>query len=295
MKTCQADACGKVILFGEHSVVYGYPAIAMPLMNIRLKATVAKTDSDKIEEPDLEIREKLVQTIETARQLLGINCRISLKITSQIPIGAGLGSSAALNVAVTRALAKLEGMKRTAAQTAATAFEMEKIYHGTPSGIDTTVSSNEKPIYFIKGQNPDFIAAKQISLVIANTGTRAPTKQVVAEVREKREKDTGKYDQIMAEIGEISGNARQCLQEGNVKMIGTLMNRNQKLLEQLGVSSPELNRLIATATDNGALGAKLSGAGKGGCIVAVAESKKKAEGIADALRVVSKNAFHVTV
>ncbi len=283
----KADACGKVILFGEHSVVYGYPAIALPLKNLRITAIAEESDKDLIEEENPEKKEKIQQSLNTARQMLGISQKFRIKLISKIPIGAGLGSSAALNVALLRALKP--GI--TAEKTAEAAYEMEKIFHGTPSGIDTTVSAYEKPIFFIKGQKPEFIAVNPLNLVIANTGDRVPTKQVVAEVREKREKETEKYDTIMAKIGEISENARKHLEKGNINQIGLLMSQNQKLLEQIGVSSPELDNLISIALENGALGAKLSGAGRGGCIIELSKDRESAERIKEGLEKHAKEAF----
>lgn len=280
METRQGDACGKVILFGEHSVVYGYPAIAVPLKNLRITVIAEESDKDLIEEESPEKKEKVQQSLNTARQMLGISQKFRIKLISKIPIGAGLGSSAALNVALLRALK--QGI--TVEKTAEVAYEMEKIYHGTPSGIDTAVSAYEKPIFFIKGQKPEFIAVKPLNIVIANTGDRVPTKKVVAEVREKREKEPEKYDRIMAKMGEISENARKHLEKGNINEIGLLMSQNQKLLEQIGVSSPELDNLISIALENGALGAKLSGAGKGGCIVAIAKDRESAERIKEGLK-----------
>ncbi len=285
----QASACGKIILFGEHSAVYGYPAIAIPLKDLRITAIIEESVSDIIEENDQEKKDKIRKSLDTARELLGINKKFRIKLISKIPIGAGLGSSAALNVALLRALKQ----DITAEKTSEVAYEMEKIYHGTPSGIDTTVSAYEKPIFFIKMQKPEFIEVKPLNLVIANTGDRVPTKQVVAEVRERKEKEPEKYSKLMEEMGKIAVEAKSQLKEGSDEAIGKLMNRNQDLLEQIGVSSPELYELIAEAKKNGALGAKLSGAGKGGCIFVLAKNEKEAEKIRKHLK--AKEAFSVEV
>ncbi len=280
MKINKGEACGKIILFGEHSAVYGYPAIAVPLKQLRITAFTEESENDIIEEEDAEKKAKLQQSLDTARKMLGITKKFRLKLVSEIPIGAGLGSSAALNVALVRALKQ----DVSAEKTAEAAYEMEKIYHGTPSGIDTTVSSYEKPIYFIKGQKPEFIDVQHLELAIANTGNRVPTKQVVAEVRERKEKEPEKYGELMEAMGKIAAEAKKKLKDGTPEEIGKLMNKNQELLEQIGVSCIELDELILAARKNGALGAKLSGAGKGGCIVAVAQNKGDAERIREHIK-----------
>ena len=288
----EASACAKLILLGEHSVVYGYPAIAVPLPSLRLHVRLKWADRDLVKasvEP--EDTGKIVQSLNVARKFLNYNKHMEIEINSGFPMKARLGSSAALNVAIVKALADMECASLSTERISSIAYEMEKIFHGTPSGIDTTVSAYEKPIYFIKGKPPEFIKIKKpLSIIIANTGISASTKEVVAEVRSRREAEPGKYDAIFSKIGEISRKGRECIEEGNIDELGRLMSQNQQLLKEIGVSSPEIDRLVDVSMKNGSLGAKLTGAGKGGCIAALA-SPEDAGRIAEALKRHSMEAF----
>ncbi len=287
MKTYKGSACAKVILFGEHSVVYGYPAIAAPLQNAILDCFIKKSDKfavkASLEDDD---KERIIEAVKTAMELLKIKeFPAELRIRSNFPTKAGLGSSAALSVAIVRALSK-EGLSND--EVYSIAYEMEKIFHGNPSGIDNTVSAYKKTIYYIKGQKPEFIEIGQnFCLVVANTGDRALTRTVVAEVKERKKENPQKYEKIFENIGNITNEAREQLKKGNLERIGELMNRNQECLSQIGVSSTELDQLIAASLKSGALGAKLTGTGRGGCIIALAKNKNIA-GIVKQLKPFSK-------
>ena len=296
--SAEASACAKLILFGEHSVVYGYPAIAVPLTSLRLSITVQAARKDSVKAPGLVAadRQKLLESLSVARQQMRLSkAPLLITVSSQIPFRAGLGSSAAFSVALVRALARLTGKKLAAATVSQFAYELEKIYHGTPSGIDTTVSANEKPIFFIKGKPPQFIRlGSPLPLIIANSGSHVATKKVVADVRQRMENNPRQHAILFEKIGSIAMHARGFLEQGELVMVGKLMSLNQELLMELGVSSPALDRLVAKAHAHGALGAKLSGAGRGGCIVALAQ-RGTARKIFKALRLHGTEAFSVAV
>ncbi|HXD09988.1 MAG TPA: mevalonate kinase [Anaerolineales bacterium] len=208
---------------------------------------------------------------------------LEINISSTIPVASGLGSGAAVTVALTRAVASQIKYSMTDEQVNAFTYEIEKLYHGTPSGIDNTVITYARPVYFVKGQAMEtFQVGQPFTIVIGDTGISAPTKESVADVRKLWEADQTKWEKIFAEIGDISFSARRVIEEGWVKMLGALMDENHAYLQELTVSAPELDRLVTAARNAGALGAKMSGGGRGGNMIALAELEH-AEAVAKSL------------
>ncbi|MBI3033691.1 mevalonate kinase [Candidatus Woesearchaeota archaeon] len=291
-KNAEASACAKLILLGEHSAVYGHPAIAVPLPSLRLNVRLKDADSYQVKAPvGPEDAEKIIQSLKVAGQLLDSVRKLEIGISSGFPMKAGLGSSAALNVAIARGLAEMEGIQPATGRIAEIAYEMEKIFHGTPSGIDTTVSAWEKPIYFIKGKPPEFIKPKKpLTIVVAFTGISSSTREVVAEVRAARDAEPEKYDGIFRDIEKVSEQGRKCMETGNLDKLGMLMGQDHQLLRKIKVSSPEIEMLVEAAVKSGALGAKLTGAGRGGCVIALS-APEDARRISDALRMHSGDVF----
>ena len=280
-----ASAPGKIILFGEHAVVYGRPALAVPVTKVR--ATVEVSPSEYrgvwIDAPDIRLKAEL-KTIEHDHPLAVIlrtlfsqleldpYPSINIRISSAIPVASGLGSGAAVSVALIRALSAYIDRSASDEQVNRIAFELEKVYHGTPSGIDNTVITYAKPVYFQRGQPiRTFKPRKPFTIVIGDTGIPAPTKESVADLRKLWEADRRTWDAIFTRVGQIVDEARRAIEYGKIRELGKLMNQNQDLLQHMTVSSPELEQLIEAARDAGALGAKLSGGGRGGNMIALAE------------------------
>lgn len=279
-----AHAPGKVILFGEHAVVYGQPAVAVPVLDVRATAAiddapsgsgitvVAKDLNRTFHLFDVPRDDPLRVIVSATLARLGVGMRVDLKITvsSTIPVARGLGSGAAVSTAIARALGKHLGHWLTSRAVSDLVFETEKIYHGTPSGIDNTVIAFEKPVYFVKDKIRDvFWVRKPFQLVIGDTGIVSPTKVAVGDVRAAWKQDRKRYEEIFDEIGTLAHMGREAIETGDVEAIGRLMSANQKMLRLLDVSSPELEGLIEAARQGGALGAKLAGAGRGGNMIAV--------------------------
>ncbi|UCE04964.1 MAG: mevalonate kinase [bacterium] len=300
MISSYATASAKVILFGEHAVVYGQPAVAIPLLDVKASAEVALDPSIStplVEAKDLRIKTTLnkqsypdairhiIKAIELVNEKV-VKLPASgwrLTIWSKIPMATGLGSSAAISIAVLRALIKSMNKIVLSRDLIKYSFELEKIHHGTPSGIDNTVISVEKPILFRKDKEPVAINAKRMFFIIGDTGIGKSTADVVSQVAEARDKNIEYYDSIFDKIGFISRVGARALQDGDVSKLGRLMDENQSLLEKINVSSPELERLIKEAKLKGALGAKLCGAGQGGCMVAITKDGTTANIIAKSL------------
>ncbi|MCS6841563.1 MAG: mevalonate kinase [Roseiflexus sp.] len=295
-----ASAPGKIILCGEHAVVYGRPAIALPLSGIRARASVtsgAPGIGVRFDAPDLERRwllstapnDPLSELTLATLQQLGIveTPDIQITITSDIPIASGMGSGAAIATAIVRALAAAFGQNLSAAEVSALVYESEQRYHGTPSGIDNTVIAYEQAIWFQRRSEPPHLIeplpiATPFTLLIGDTGVRSATRLPVGEVRRRWQEDPACYEALFDQVAEIVHQARCALAEGDIAALGPLLDRNQELLEQIGVSSPELERLIAAARRAGAAGAKLSGGGWGGVMIALVDAETLAP-VRDAL------------
>jgi mevalonate kinase len=299
MISTHASASAKIILFGEHAVVYGQPAVALPVQDVRASAAVS-VDHD-IAQPIIEARDLKIEVPlggaypdavrHIARAIELVNEKVvplpksgwRITIWSKIPMGRGLGSSAAIGIAVLRALITAMGKTAIPTELIGLSFELEKIHHGTPSGIDNTVIAMEKPILFRKDREPAPIKASNLFFVVGDTGVAKKTLEVVAQVAEARSKNTEYFDRIFQQIGQIAQEGWRALRDGDSKKLGQLMNDNQTMLERLQVSSPELDSLIKAARLSGALGAKLCGAGKGGCMVAITRDGTAARSVADTL------------
>ena len=292
-----ASAPGKIILFGEHAVVYGRPALAVPVTQVH--ADVDVSDSPRpgiwIEAPDVNLQAELntlpsdhpiASVIHNFLFLLRVSRfpNLDIKIISTIPVASGLGSGAAVTVALTRALAAHLKYAMVDEEVNAFTYEIEKIHHGTPSGIDNTVVTYARPVYFVKGQPIETLqVGKPFTIVIADTGISAPTKESVGDVRRLWMNDRSRWETVFDKIGEISFTARRAIEAGKPELLGELMNENHDVLKTLTVSSPELDKLVEAAHRAGALGAKLSGGGRGGNMIALVEAEK-AETVSRTLR-----------
>jgi mevalonate kinase len=293
----RSSAPGKVILFGEHAVVYGQPAIAVPVTQVKATATVEAAPSGNgltIVASDLDERFTLARApqddpLAAAAQVTLAHLSTSepdaiLTIQSAIPIASGMGSGAAVSTALICALAKFLGRPLEPNQVSELVYEVEKIHHGTPSGIDNTVVAYEKPIYFVREKPVERLAVGEpFTLLIADTGKPSPTGKIVGRVRRNREREPAHYDALFDQIGDIANEARGAIENGDVEELGPLMDENHELLIELGVSSSLLDDLVETARLTGALGAKLSGAGQGGNMIALVEDDFAVE-VAEALR-----------
>lgn len=300
MPAFTATAPGKIILFGEHAVVYGRPAIAVPVFQIQARTVVSadplgQPGSVRVLAPDvgldawldeLDHEHPLKRTITNVLSELQV-ARLpacSLRVSSSIPVAAGLGSGAAVSVATIRALAAFLGHPLKDERVSALAYEVEKLHHGTPSGIDNTVVTYAMPVYFVKGQPIEILQpGSHFTIVIGDTGISSPTMVAVGDVRQLWLADPHRYEAIFDSAGEIVRRARACIENGMLQALGPLMDENQFLLEQMSVSSPELDRLVQAARQAGALGAKLSGGGRGGNMIALVHPER-GEQVAKALQ-----------
>jgi mevalonate kinase len=279
-----AYAPGKVILLGEHAVVYGYPAIAVPVTEVQAEAHVEAApvrQGTVIVAPDLDHHLLLRETTDDdplaciVRSTLAALKRerdpdLTITVTSTVPIARGMGSGAAVSTAIVRAVAQHFEQWLPSRAISELVYQTEVLYHGTPSGIDNTVVAFEKPIYFIRDRGWEvFWVGTPILLAIADTGIRSSTKEVVGDLRRRYQAEPVRYNLLFDRIGKVVKAARSAIEQGHTEALGSLMNENHALLQDLGVSCPELDRLVVAAQEGGALGAKLSGAGWGGNMIAL--------------------------
>lgn len=264
--------------------MYGQPALAAPLNSLQATATVSASRPGSgllIRAPDIAVQASLA---DAAAHALALTAQLTLEhlhcaepdaeieIRSSIPIASGLGSGAAVSAALARALAGYLARPLDPGELSSLVYEVEKIHHGTPSGIDNTVICYNMPVYFIKDREPEtFRAACAFGLVIADTGKPSPTREAVRGVRSRWEADRTTYERLFQHIGQIANQARAAIEHGDLDRLGALMNENHSALRAMGVSSPELEKLISRALSAGATGAKLSGGGQGGNMIALVD------------------------
>ncbi|MBI0584732.1 MAG: mevalonate kinase [Methanomassiliicoccus sp.] len=279
-----ASAPGKVILLGEHAVVFGRPAIALAI-DLRLRCEVAPSTAMTVNGHIMEGAGD--PYIATAVKENWKGGPLAIDISSTVPPGSGLGSSAAVTVATLGALAAAEGDIDPQA-VARRAFDVESLVQGRASPIDTSVSSHGGGIFISseRGENLLWEMARdtrrwfihdcevpEMTLVVGFTGRKAPTGPLVAKVRRYHDR-SGFAREIIDEIGGLTIDGLARLRAGDVEALGRLMTRDHNLLAILGVSTPELQKLVDAALPF-SYGAKLTGAGGGGSMIALTDAPEK--------------------
>lgn len=268
-----AHACGKVILLGEHAVVHGVPALAVGIER------GAEARADRAADTELVIESvratptdgtDLGRALSALLEALGVS-GVRIGATSALPVGCGLGSSAALGVAIARAIQELDGAplpERTLA--AATAWE--RVFHGNPSGIDTAAAVFGGCIWYTRQDGPvPLRLGRPFTLGVAVAGPAASTKRMVESVAQLAERRPAVFAKSLAGIEALVKNARLALEAGDLPGLGRLLDLNQMLLSGLMVSTEEIETACRLARTAGALGAKLTGAGGGGAVIALCD------------------------
>lgn len=280
-------AHSKLILIGEHSVVYGQPAIALPVTLLKTTVTISPIRNGQyIENSESRRRLDLMgDEFEGIRQLIlrllakfnSPRLTFSLEIDSNIPQGRGLGASAALATAITRAFYDFFDQELTDKELLYYANFAETITHGHASGIDVATVNSEQPLWFTKNVPTDpFELNLSGFLVIGDTGIKGYTSQAISIVQEKLREEKEEAESEIQILGELARDSKNFLTNNKLEALGKVMNKAHDTLCHLGVSHPRLNLLVETAMKNGALGAKLTGSGLGGVMVALAETEKQA-------------------
>ena len=297
---------GKVILVGEHFVVGEAPAIVAAVklfstvivnpdsnswttiasrsLNHIVRFKGEKSRAVKGGKNAIATLRPIHSLSEAAARHAGVKEQgMSIEIESEIPVGVGLGSSASIAVSTIAAILKLFQARIGRETIRELAYQSETMIHGAPSGIDQTIVTYGGVISYARGRPFTRVKPRRaLSLVIGNTGKVRSTGTMVTKVQERLNKSQVCRSQIMEAATSISARATRALQSANLQQLGNLMNLNQNLLQMVGASTVELDSLILAARRAGALGAKLTGAGGGGCMVALAQRGKEQQ-IADAI------------
>jgi mevalonate kinase len=315
---------GKIILLGEHSVVYGRPALAASLgVGCRATAIASSSASISVESGEkqrtfsqagsfkelgcvelLADRENSTAEREALRKafvaLLNSYEKplpdIALRIESDLPGGAGLGCSAAMGVAATRAIDELVGLNRNAIEVAQASMAWERVFHGTPSGIDSAMAAQGGIAVFYRGKPLQAVDAKVLPLmVIGHSGESASTRSMVEDVAHRHAQSPDALDAVFDAIAELVFQGRDALETGDLVGFGRLMDRNQLLLERLKVSTDKLQQMCEICRGAGALGAKLTGGGGGGCMIALVADEQASVNVINAINGQGYQAFAAQV
>ncbi|MBI3183975.1 MAG: mevalonate kinase [Myxococcales bacterium] len=267
---CSGFGPGKVILLGEHAVVYGRAAVAGPLSRGVLARGVPASRCSLALPPSLKGpgRGVLAQAFARAAKACGEpGVRVSLE--GDLPVSVGLGSSAAVSVACARVLLAASGRQPTFGRVARVALQMEREFHGTPSGIDHTASAQGRLIYFRRRGGAGALvrplqSPRPLKLLVALAGERGPTRLWVGALRERVRRWPRRYGRLMDEVGRLADEGAGAIESGDLEALGDVMNVNQGLLSAMQLSSPPIEEMVQRLRSMGALGAKLTGAGGGG-------------------------------
>jgi mevalonate kinase len=293
----EASAPGKVILLGEHFVVFGMPAIVMAV-DRRARVRVSERPGEEIEVHSLNIPRASFEELQPIREaalrtmeFLGFRKGLEITVDSQIPISAGLGSSAAVSVATITAISGLFGARIAKEDVCRLALEAERLVHRNPSGIDPTISTYGGILLFEKGKPPKTVEVNlDFKLVVGNTGISRSTGDMVGRVSLLRHKHPELFGHILEVAHRIVLEALEALKGSDLQCLGRLINMNHGLLSAIGVSDLSLEKLVYAARGAGALGAKLTGGGGGGCMIALAE-EERLDRVAKAIRDAGGEAF----
>lgn len=285
----------KIILIGEHSVVYQQPAIALPLPNVEAEATIKETNDglksikSRFYEGNVE---NMPESMEGVAELLKALIQHfhaekdswQLEIKSQLPAERGMGSSAATAIAIVRAFFNYYDEDLSHEELLKWADIEEKVTHRSPSGLDAATCSSDLPIWFVKGQtNRPIELNLNATMVIADTGVQGRTKEAITAVKGLLDSDPEKAQALIEHLGQLTKDSKTALMADEAEKLGLILTSAQNDLRQLGVSSKELDHLCQVSLENGALGAKLTGGGRGGCMFAITNSALGARRLASVL------------
>jgi mevalonate kinase len=291
---------GKAILFGEHFVVYGLPALAAGIASettakvTRVRSFGWRLVDNRPAMPGYKEKKYEEQKVSIENMLKHLNLDTTkmgfqIDLEGDLVCASGIGASAASCVAIARALSEEFSLNLNDEQVNETAYIGEMGYHGTPSGLDNTASTYGGLVWFVRdlsGGPPNFESLKlekPLHLVIASTGITASTKVVVGDVSAKKDADPAWFDKISEEYTQLVHAAKEALLQLDTEKVGALMNKNHDLLQELTVSCRELDVLVTIARQNGAIGAKMTGTGRGGNMIALAPDEATVSKIAVAL------------
>jgi mevalonate kinase len=303
---------GKTILFGEHFVVYGLPSIVSALgayttADVKVVKGNGWTVNDQRPATPGYKEQKYIEAMQSIANIINHlkvdieNQRLEISFAGDLIAASGVGASAAQCTSLARALSETFNLNLDDEKINEAAYEGEKAYHGTPSGIDNTAATYGGLIWFVRnlgvGKNTmDLLQSpRKMLIIMANSGITTSTTEVVADVRRLREENPEKIEKIFGEYKKLVEAAKKALLKGDIATIGNLMNQNHKMLQQITVSGEINDELVEIALENGAIGAKLTGTGRGGLVIGLAENEDIQEKIVNVIEEKGYSAWRTTI
>lgn len=271
------SAPGKLMLLGEHAVVYGYPCLVTAVNNrLFITAEFETGDSDKITAPQVKESNFVKETISIFKRKYKITSPVHIETRSEFSHTVGFGSSSAVTVATLKALSVLFEVPLSKKEIFDLSYQVVLAIQGVGSGFDVAVADYGKTLYFIGGgKEISPVLCPKLSLVVGYSGVKADTPTLVRKVKVDYDKNTSKINKIFLEIETLVKKGKVALIRNDLITLGKLMSRNHTLLKELGVSTDKLDHMVDRAVEGGAFGAKLSGAGGGDCMIALTSVDKR--------------------
>lgn len=287
------DSHAKIILFGEHSAVYGKDAITLPILKLKVNVIISENfiyneiKSNIYEGPLIDAPIEFQGIKKLISHMFEINKIrskfISINFNNKIPIGRGLGSSAAVACSLIRAFYQYFNIRLTKSMLISLINISEKIIHGSPSGIDAQTVTSQSPISFENNHIENLSLKLKGDIIITDTGMIGNTKDAISMVKKVIEASSNNY-LLIDQLGEIVKYAKKAINNGDILEIGNLMNQSQQILTKFGISTNQINEIISTANSNGALGSKLTGSGLGGCVISLSQDENTTNKIIKSLQ-----------
>ncbi len=291
----KGKATGKIILFGEHFVVHGAPALACAI-DKGVVVEIKEAEKNSIVTGQKVVEELSISGIENVLGSMSVEKKYEVHLEGDLPTYGGLGSSAAFCVALVRAIADDINLSITEMEVNKHAYEGEKAFHGMPSGIDNYIATHGGAALFSREKGFRKVEiGKQLDMVVTFTGKISETKKMIDRVARFKEEEQEVFGQLYDEAGEIAVKGSRALEKGKLDDLGKLMNENQRILAEVGVSLETNDKITSLAIEAGALGSKLTGGGGGGCCISLARDKVAAQGIMMDLKKAGFESFYTMI